>query len=392
MKTRWMSLGGLVLLAAVVGTAAAAAGSAAPSPTVKQKAFGKLPDGTAVTLYTLTNASGAQVAIMNYGGTVVSLKVPDRKGKMDDITLGFDSIAGYLKESNPYFGALIGRYGNRIASGKFTLDGAAYTLAVNNGPNSLHGGKKGFDKVVWSANPAAVTPDGGVGLELSYLSKDGEEGYPGNLNVKVVYTLTSDNALKIDYTATTDKTTVINLTNHAYFNLNGAGSSDILDHVVQLNADRFTPVNSTLIPTGERKSVAGTPFDFRTPTAIGARINNTDEQIGFGGGYDHNFVLNSAGPGDSGGILQPFARVVAPKTGRVMEVLTTEPGVQFYTGNFLDGTAVGKGKKVYQKRYGFCLETQHFPDSPNQPDFPSTILKPGETYRQTTVYRFSTDQ
>jgi aldose 1-epimerase len=315
--------------------------------------------------------------------------VPDRKGKLDDVVLGFDNLSGYLQAGNPYFGALIGRYGNRIAGGKFSLDGATYTLAVNNGPNSLHGGKKGFDKVVWTASSVAPSANGAVGLELSYQSKAGEEGYPGSLYVKVAYTLTPDNALKIDYTATTDKTTVLNLTNHSYFNLNGAGNGDVLDHVVQINADRITPVDATLIPTGELKSVAGTPFDFRVPTAIGARIDQDEQQIKYGGGYDHNFVLNGAA-----GTGTPFlaARVVAPKTGRVLEVLTTEPGVQFYTGNFLDGKLKGKKGKVYNKRYAFCLETQHFPDSPNHPEFPTTTLKPGETYKQKTIYRFSTEK
>jgi aldose 1-epimerase len=383
-KTLLLSIGSLALAAAVVGGA-----SAAPTPKITQKSFGRMPDGTNVTLYTLTNAGGAEVQITNYGGAVVSLKMPDKNGKLDDVVLGFDTLPGYLQQGNPYFGALIGRYGNRIAKGKFTLDGATYNLAVNNGPNSLHGGKKGFDKVVWTASPVAPSANGAVGLELSYQSLDGEEGYPGSLYVKVAYTLTQDNALKIDYTATTDKTTVLNLTNHAYFNLNGAGSGDILDHVVQINADRITPVDENLIPTGELKSVAGTPFDFRQPMAIGARIDQDEQQIKYGGGYDHNFVLNGAS-----GTGMPFlaARVLAPKSGRVMEVLTTEPGVQFYTGNFLDGTLKGKGGKTYKKRYAFCLETQHFPDSPNHPSFPSTTLKPGETYQQTTIYRFSTEK
>lgn len=382
-KTLLTSLGSLALLAAVAGSVAAA-----PTPKISQKPFGKMPDGTTVTLYTLTNASGAQVQITNYGGTVVSVKVPDRKGKFDDVVLGFDSLAGYMGEGNPYFGALIGRYANRIAKGKFTLDGANYTLAVNNTPNSLHGGKKGFDKVVWTAISVAPSAEGSVGLELSYQSKNGEEGYPGSLYVKVAYTLTPDNALKIDYAATTDKKTVINLTNHSYFNLNGAGSGDILDQVVQINADRMTPVDSTAIPTGELKSVMGTPFDFRTPTAIGDRIDQNDEQITFGKGYDHNFVLN----GTAGSTPFLAARVVAPKTGRVLEVMTTEPGVQLYTGNFLDGTVKGKKGKAYKRRYAFCLETQHFPDSPNRPEFPTTTLNPGETYHQTTIYRFSTEK
>lgn len=383
-KPLLITLGSLALLAAVVSTV-----SAAPAANVTQKPFGRMPDGTNVTLYTLTNASGAQVQITNYGGAVVAVKVPDRKGKLDDVVLGFDNLAGYLQEGNPYFGSLIGRYGNRIAKGKFSLNGANYTLAVNNVPNSLHGGKKGFDKVVWTASSVAPSADGAVGLELSYQSRDGEEGYPGSLYVKVAYTLTSDNALKIDYTATTDKATVLNLTNHSYFNLNGAGTGDVLDHVVQINADRITPVDVNLIPTGELKSVAETPFDFRTPTAIGARIDQDEEQIKFGGGYDHNFVLNGMA-----GTATPrlIARVVAPKTGRVLEVLTTEPGVQFYTGNFLDGTLKGKGGKVYKKRYAFCLETQHFPDSPNHPEFPTTTLNPGETYKQTTIYRFSVEK
>ena len=382
-KPLLITLGSLALLAAVVSTV-----SAAPAANVTQKPFGRMPDGTNVTLYTLTNASGAQVQITNYGGAVVAVKVPDRKGKLDDVVLGFDNLAGYLQEGNPYFGSLIGRYGNRIAKGKFSLNGANYTLAVNNAPNSLHGGKKGFDKAVWTASSVASSADGAVGLELSYQSRDGEEGYPGSLYVKVAYTLTSDNALKIDYTATTDKATVLNLTNHSYLNLNGAGTGDVLDHVVQINADRITPVDVNLIPTGELKSVAGTPFDFRMPTAIGARIDRDDEQIKFGGGYDHNLVLN----GTAGAAPRLAARVVAPKTGRVLEVLTTEPGVQFYTGNFLDGTLKGKGGKVYKKRYAFCLETQHFPDSPNHPEFPTTTLNPGETYKQTTIYRFSVEK
>jgi len=340
--------------------------------------FGKTPDGTAIQIFTLTNAHGVQARITNYGGAVVSLLVPDRSGKMGDIVLGFDSLEGYFNPNQAFFGALIGRYGNRIGHARFTLDGKEYALAANNNGNSLHGGNKGFDKVVWTPKELA---DGG--LEMSYLSKDGEEGYPGNLKVTVVYHLTAANELKIDYTATTDKDTVINLTNHSYFNLKGAGNGDILDQIMMLNADKFTPVDGGLIPTGELKPVAGTPFDFTKPTRIGARINQDDEQLKLGKGYDHNWVLNRQGPG-----LSLAARVVEETTGRTMEVLTTEPAIQFYTGNFLDGTVVGKGGKRYDQRSAFCLETQHYPDSPNKPNFPSTELKPGQTYKTTTVYRF----
>jgi aldose 1-epimerase len=342
--------------------------------------FGKMPSGEQVNLYTLRNAKGVEAAITSYGARVVSLKVPDRSGKFEDVVLGFDQLDGYLKD-NPYFGAIVGRYGNRIAKGEFTLDGAKYTLARNNGENTLHGGLKGFDKVVWTANK--VSTSDGPGVELKYLSKDGEEGYPGNLSVTVTYSLTADNELKIDYDATSDKDTVLNVTNHSYFNLAGQGNGDILDHVVTINADKFTPINAGLIPTGELRSVEGTPFDFRKPVAIGARIDEKDQQLVFGQGYDHNFVLNRSGDG-----LLLAARVIDPKSGRVMEVLTTQPGLQFYTGNFLDGGIHGKGGKVYGRRSAFCMETQHFPDSPNQPKFPSVVLKPGERYRATTVYKF----
>ncbi len=354
--------------------AAAAAGG------VKKTPFGETKDGRPVDLFTLTNAHGIQVAITNYGGTVVSLKTPDRHGKFADIVLGFDTLEGYLGVE-PYFGALIGRYGNRIAKGRFTLDGHEYRLAQNNDGNSLHGGLKGFDKRVWQAKDASAM--GVPALELRYLSQDGEEGYPGNLSVTVTYSLTAKDELKIDYAATTDKDTVLNLTNHSYFNLAGQGQGDILPEVVTIVADRFTPVDSTLIPTGELKSVAGTPLDFRQPTPIGARIDEKHEQLQFGHGYDHNFVLN----GDEG--LKLAARVKEPTSGRVMEVLTTEPGLQFYTGNFLDGTIHGKGNAIYGRRSAFCMETQHFPDSPNQPNFPSTVLKPGEHYKSTTLFRFS---
>jgi aldose 1-epimerase len=343
------------------------------------KPFGRAPDGSEVNLYTLRNNKGAEVGICNYGGLVIFLKVPDRNGKFADVVLGYDNLPDYIKDT-PYFGALIGRYGNRIAKGKFTLGGKEYTLAVNNGPNALHGGLKGFDKVVWE--PRFLATPAGPSLELLYVSKDGEEGYPGTLSVKAVYTLTEDNALMLDYVATTDKDTVVNLTHHSYFNL--AGKGDILKHQVMMPADKFTPVDVTLIPTGELKPVDGTPFDFRTLTAIGTRIGQEDEQLKFGGGYDHNWVINKPT-----GQLTLMARVYEPTSGRVMEVWSTEPGLQFYSGNFLDGKNKGKGGWVYKCRNGFCMEPQHYPDSPNQPNFPSVVLKPGQTYRNTIIYKFS---
>ncbi|CCH51749.1 Aldose 1-epimerase [Fibrisoma limi BUZ 3] len=346
---------------------------------IDKTSFGKLTDGREAELYTLRNAAGMEAKITNYGGIIVSMTAPDKDGTFADVTLGMDSLAGYEK-GVPYFGALIGRYGNRIAKGKFTLNGQEYTLATNNMGNHLHGGLKGFDKVLWSATPV----DGEEpALKLAYTAKDGEEGYPGNLNVEVTYTLQKDNALRIDYKATTDKPTVVNLTNHSYFNL--AGQGDILSHEVTLNADRFLPVNETLIPTGELKPVAGTPFDFTKSTAIGKRINDSsDVQIKYGLGYDHAWVLS-----DSSKTSKLAATVYEPTTGRVMEVYTTEPAIQFYTGNFLDGTLTGKGGVVYQKRTGLCLETEHYPDSPNQSSFPTTTLQPGETYQTTTIYKFS---
>ncbi len=350
--------------------------------TMKKELFGKTPDGTEVYLFTLVNKNGMEARITNYGGIVVSLLVPDRAGKFEDVELGYDSLSQYLTKNNPYFGALIGRYGNRIGKGTFTLNSKTYTLPINNGPNSLHGGIKGFDKVVWNAHESMRKDV--PSLELTYLSKDGEEGYPGNLSVKVVYSLTNRNELKIEYAATTDKPTVVNLTHHSYFNLAGAGNGDILGEELMINADRFTPVDSGLIPTGELRNVHGTPMDFTTPMPIGARINDDDVQLHLAGGYDHNFVLNRKGKG-----LSLAARAYDKSTGRVMEVYTTEPGLQFYSGNFLDGTNIGKGGIAYKHRYGFCLETQHFPDSPNKPAFPTTVLKPGQTYRSTTVYRFS---
>lgn len=348
---------------------------------MKRSVFGKMANGHEIDLYTLENKNGMKVEITNYGARVVSIVVPDRDGKMADVVLGFDKLDGYLG-TNPFFGAIVGRYGNRIAKGSFTLDGNVYHLPLNDGPNSLHGGLKGFDKVMWTAREI---PDDHPTLELTYLSKDGDQGYPGNLHVKVVYSLDDHNELKIDYSATTDKDTVLNLTNHSYFNLAGQGNGDILKQLMMINADKFTPIDATLIPTGVLHSVEGTPFDFRKPTAIGARIGDANEQLKFGKGYDHNFVLNRKGPG-----LALAARAEDPASGRVLEVLTTQPGVQFYSGNFLDGTITGKDGKVYGKRSAFCLETQHFPDSPNHPNFPSTELKPGQTYHQETVFKFST--
>jgi aldose 1-epimerase len=348
---------------------------------IKKEPFGNL-DGAPVDLYTLTNAHGLQVQITNYGGAVVSLLVPDRDGKLDDVALGLETLKAYVAKSF-YLGCIAGRYANRIAKGQFTLNGVVYTLAQNDGANHLHGGVKGFDKVVWHAREKSDS--NGEGLALTYLSKDGEEGYPGNLSAEVTYTLTNNDELRIDYRATTDADTIINLTNHTYFNLADGGAGDILGHELMINADRFTPVDSTQITTGELRSVASTPMDFRHATAIGARIGQDDEQLRFSLGYDHNWVLNS-----SDGTLALATRLQEPTTGRVMEVYTTEPGIQFYSGNFLDGTITGKGGKVYHKRHGLCLETQHFPDSPNQPGFPSTVLRPGETYQTTTIYRFTT--
>jgi len=345
---------------------------------ITQAGFGTTRDGQPVSVFTLRNAQGMEARIINYGGIVLSLKVPDRNGQFGDVVLGYDTLAEY-EQASPYFGCLIGRYGNRIARGRFTLNGVTYTLATNNGVNALHGGRKGFDKVVWNARPRLRR--GEPTLELTYLSRDGEEGYPGNLRVRAVYSLTADNALRLDYTATTDRDTVVNLTHHSYFNL--AGQGDILGHIVYLNADYFTPVDRTLIPTGELRPVQGSPFDFRTPTAIGARIQQADEQLQCGGGYDHNWVIAKR-PGRLG----LMARVTEPTTGRVMEVLSTAPGLQFYSGNFLDGTLRGKGGWVYQHRHGFCMEPQHFPDSPNHPNFPSVVLKPGRVYRHTILYRF----
>ncbi len=340
---------------------------------VQKQSFGQLADGTAIDLFTLTNSRGLKASLMTYGAILVSLEVPDRDGKPGDIVLGYDSLDGYVK-NNPYFGSVVGRYGNRIAKGRFTLDGVTYELATNNGENHLHGGIKGYDKIVWEAEPV----EGGeeVGVEFRHLSPDGEEGYPGNLNIAVTYLLTNRDELKIAYEATTDKPTPVNLTHHSYFNL--AGEGDILGHELMIQADGYTPVDAGLIPTGEIRPVTDTPFDFTTPHTIGERIAQVE------GGYDHNFVLRSGG-----GYLDLAVRVFEPGSGRIMEISTTEPGLQFYSGNFLDGTIIGKGGRRYEKHAGFCLETQHFPDSPNKPQFPSTILRPGEGYKSLTIHKFS---
>jgi len=350
--------------------------------TFRSEKYGEMPSKGDVTCFTLSNTNGMTVKLTDYGGIVISIIVPDRDGNMEDVVLGYDSLADYLKD-NPYFGCIVGRYGNRLANGKFILDGKEYSLAVNNDKNHLHGGIKGFDKVVWDHQQ--VRTDRGIGIKFLYTSKDGEEGYPGNLTCTVTYTLTDENELKIDYEATTDKKTVLNLTHHSYFNLAGHGNGNILDHKLMLNADRFTPVDDTLIPTGELRPVKGTPMDFSKSMVIGDRIDEDDEQLKYGRGYDHNWVFAKCD-----GTLRLQGEVYEPKTGRVMEVHTTEPGVQFYSGNFLDGSNIGKQGKVYQHRYGFCLETQHFPDSPNHPEFPTTVLEPGQMYKHTTIYKFKT--
>ena len=351
---------------------------------ITRETFGTMPDGTSIYLYTLKNANGIKARITNYGGILVSLAVPDREGKLSDVVLGFDTFEPYLG-SHPYFGALIGRYANRIAQAKFVLDGVDYTLSANNEENHLHGGFQGFDKIVWDAEviKKGVSPL----LRLHYLSKGMEEGYPGNLSIQVEYRVTEDNGLRIDYRAKTDKTTVINLTHHSYFNLKDAGASEILGHELMIAADQFTPVDDALIPSGEIRSVVGTPLDFRERVLIGGQIDMDNAQLRFAGGYDHNWVLDR-----QGSALALVASVYEPTTGRVMEVYTTEPGLQFYSGNFLDGSQIGKGGVPYQHRSGFCLETQHFPDSPNKSDFPSTVLEPGSVYTQTTIYRFSARQ
>jgi len=342
---------------------------------VGKSVFGKLADGRQVDMYTLTNAAGMRARIITFGASMVSLDVPDRDGKLADITLGYDTLAEWVKGSS-YFGATVGRYANRIGKGKFKLDGKVYTLATNNGPNHLHGGIKGYNKVLWNAK--SVKTKNGVGVEFTYLSKDSEEGYPGNLSATVLYTLTEANELRIDYTATTDKPTIVNLTHHSYWNLGGAAAGDILGHELMLAADQYTPTDEGLIPTGVMTPVKGTPLDFTKPTAIGARIAKVE------GGYDHNFVLRS-----KSGKMALAARVTEPKSGRTMEIFTTEPGLQFYSGNFLDGSETGKGGVVYKKHFGFCLESQHYPDSPNKPHWPPVVLRPGQTYTHATVHKFS---
>lgn len=375
-------LGGAALLLPLGALLPTGESDAASKGTIDKAPFGTAPDGTPVDIYTLRNANGVEARICTYGGIIVSFKVPDRNGKMDDVVLGYNNLDEYIKDS-PYFGAIVGRYGNRIAKGKFTLDGKEYKLATNNGENALHGGIKGFDKVVWNATPSIT--EAGPTLTLTYTSKDGEEGYPGNLSVTATYTLTADNAIKLDYTATTDKPTVCNITQHSYFNLSGKG--DILDHQVMINADKFTPVDSGLIPTGELRPVEGTPFDFRTSHAIGERIEDDDEQLKLGGGYDHNFIINKPL-----GELGLAARVTDPKSGRVLEVFTTEPGMQFYTGNFLESSLPGFHGKPSGRRSAFAMEPQHYPDSPNKPQFPSVVLCPGETYKNTIIFRLSVEK
>jgi len=381
-------VGLVLLLAAVTGPAGSPTAAAAPgraAPTITKVPWGTV-GGQPVDLYTLTNSKRMTVKITNYGGIIQSIDVPDRRGHRANVALGFDNLDDYVT-SSPYFGCITGRYANRIANGRFTLDGVDYQLAQNNGVNHLHGGNVGFDKRVWAAR--TVKRRDSVALVLTYTSPAGEENYPGTLEVEVTYTLTDRNEIRMDYRATTDAATIVNLTNHTYFNLAGEGSGTIEDHVLELEARRYTPVDATLIPTGEIAPVARTPFDFTRPTAIGERIRDAHPQIVIGQGYDHNFVLDRRSPQDRS--MKLAARVSEPRGGRVLEILTTEPGIQFYSGNFLDGTLVGTSGRVYRQTDGFALETQHYPDSPNQPNFPSTVLRPGNEYRTTTVYRFSAD-
>ena len=367
--TRFLAAAGGVVLTLLIGPPLAAAEL-------------KTTDFDSIRLYTLRNDQGMEIGVTNYGAIITSIKVPDRDGKFDDVALGYDSVEKYINAvDKPYFGAVVGRYGNRIAGGKFELDGQTYTLAINNSPNHLHGGVIGFDKVVWDAKP--IESDRGEALQLSYTAKDMEEGYPGKLDITVTYTLTDDNAVIVDYRAQTDKATPVNLTQHTYFNLKGEGRGTILDHELMINADRYTPVDATLIPTGELADVQGTPFDFRKSKTIGRDIGQDNEQLAYGLGYDHNFVLDRDGKG-----MQLAARVYEPISGRVLEISTTEPGIQLYSGNFLDGRLTGKSDQPYVHRGGFCLETQHYPDSPNRPEFPSTILRPGKTYETTTKFKF----
>src|SRR5688572_839244 len=356
----------------------------AKGATVTRMPFGQTTEGQQADIFTLTNANAVEVKVISFGGIVVSLRAPDREGRLDDVVLGYDSLDGYLRNNSPYFGAIIGRYANRIARGRFVLDGKEYALATNNRPNHLHGGVRGFDKVVWEGKEFKRPDEAGV--VFTYTSRDGEEGYPGTLTARVTYTLNDRNEFAVDYHATADKPTHVNLTHHSYFNLAGDGVCDILDHELMINADRFTPIDTTSIPTGVLAPVEGTAFDFRTATKIGARIEGNEEQLRNGRGYDHNFVLKR----DAGAGLVLAARAVEPKSGRVLEVFTTEPGIQFYSGNFLDGSIRGKSGHVYSQRCGFCLESQHYPDSPNRKEFPSTILRPGEQYESRTVFAFRT--
>jgi aldose 1-epimerase len=381
----WVGLLPAMLLA--IGCAAEPSSTAVKQRTLvrlQQGPYGRTPDNQLVEKITLRNLAGVEVTVITLGGIITSIRTPDRTGAIDDIVLGFDTLEPYFDRS-PYFGSIVGRYGNRIANGRFAIDGTTYTLAKNNGPNHLHGGVRGWDKVLWAAEP--FQHDSGVGVKLSYVSADGEEGYPGQVKADVTYTLTDKSALVVDYHAVTNKATVINLTQHTYFNLAGVQASDVLAHELTIHADQFVPVDATLIPTGQFAPVDGTPFDFRTPHAIGARIDDAHEQIARGRGYDHSFAVKRTGPG-----LAPAARVVEPTTGRTLEVATMEPALQFYSGNFLDGTLTGKGGRTYPRRAGFCLETQHHPDSPNQPAFPSTVLRPGEAYRSQTVFQFGVAQ
>jgi aldose 1-epimerase len=371
---------GMTAFAAIVLIAAGSAEAAS----VTKSPFGKTKDGIAVDQYTLTNDKGASIKFISYGGIITEINVPDRWGRVGNVVLGFKTLQEY-EEKSPYFGALIGRYANRIGGGKFSIDGKEYTLALNNGKNTLHGGKKGFDKNVWSVEPLKSIPEAAA-AKLTYVSKDGEEGYPGTLTVAVTYTFNNDNELIIGYEASTDKPTIVNLTSHSYFNLAGDGSGSIYDQILTINADKFTPVDDGGIPTGELTDVAGTPFDFRQGTPIGARIRSGDQQMVFGRGYDHNWVVNRSGSG-----MSLDARAYDPGTGRSLEIWSDQPGLQFYTGNFMDSTTVGAAGKQYRQGDAYCLETQHFPDSPNHPAFPTTLLKPGETYKTTTVHKFSAD-
>jgi aldose 1-epimerase len=371
---------GLLLVLALAAGCSREPSTVMPSAFMSKEPFGRTADGNTIDLITLRNQKGTEVRVMTYGAIILSVRTADRSGHVDDVVLGHDDAAGYFSNAS-YFGTVVGRYGNRIAKGKFTLDGQVYTLATNNGVNHLHGGTKGWDQALWQADPFQDAR--GVGVVLTRTSPDGDEGYPGAVSATVTYTLTDDNQLVVDYLAKTAKPTVINLTQHSYFNLSGGKTPDILGHELTINADRYTPVDDTLIPTGELAPVQGTPFDFRTSTPIGARIDQDDVQLKRGKGYDHNFVLNRQGEG-----VSLAARVVEPTSGRTLEISTTEPGIQFYSGNFLDGTVKGKGGVLYGRRSGFCLETQHFPDSPNHPNFPSTVLRPGQNYQSKTVYKF----